>query len=881
MSWWSRLRNRGRMEDELNRELRDHVERQAAEHIRAGLSEREARRRARLELGGVEQIKEMCRDARGVRWIEETWQDLRFAVRLLIKERWFAAAAVLALGLGIGLTSTGFTVYNAMLLRGLPVDDPHRIVALTMHDANRRDQGISHLDFEDWRATATSFGGLAAYSEPTMNVGDPGMASQRIYGARVTADAFRLLGIEPLLGRDFRPVDDRPGAPSVVMLGHGIWTDRYGADPEVMGRVVRVDDAPATVIGVMPEGFAFPRWAELWQPLRLTPGFAQHTRDRRTFRAVGRLADGVSLSQARAELRAAADGLAAAYPETNAGFRSWVGAFHDQYADSAVTRSVLTALMAASVIVLLIACANATSLLLARAARRSREVDMRVSLGATRTRIVRQLLVECLVVAGLAGVLGFGLALLGTRFLSASIESLVAPFWYDFAIDGRGLAFVLATCLSTTLIFGLAPALHTSKGNGRNVGTAGAPTGTASRPAHRWMQWLVTAELALTLVLLAAAGLMTRSLLVLARADSVLDTTGVTTIALSVPEARYATADQRSSLLRTLTEQVAGSPSIASATHASAVPFAPIGTVRRELAIDGRPFNSEPPPTARVITIAGDYFEALDLRLERGRRFNERDGSDGSDGNDSVIVNRRFVDVFLANEDPLGRRIRLTPPDAPDDGAPWLTIVGVSPTVRQNMAVAAGPIAYVPYRGQPTPLLNLVVRGERGTAAAAGVVREIVGRLDPDLSLARVWTLEGLLAQTLFFPRLIGSLLAAFAWSALILSAVGLYGVTACAVTQRTQEIGVRMALGAQAHQVGWMVLRRGLVPLGVGLAIGIWGALTVGRLLETWLVETPPTEPVTLLAVTVLLGGVSVAACLRPARHAARLEPLVALRHE
>ena len=879
MSWWTRLLQRGRLEGELDNELRDHVERQVSEHVRAGMSEREARRQARLDFGGLDQVKEMCRDARGTRWLEETWQDLRFAVRPLVKERWVAAAAVLALGLGIGLTSTGFTVYDAMLRRGLPVDDPHRIVALTMRDANGRDQGISRLDLEAWRAAATSFGGLAAYSEPAMNVGDPGMATERVYGARVTANAFRLLGIEPALGRDFRPEDDRPGAPAVVMLGYDIWTSRYAADPEVVDRVVSVNATPATVIGVMPEGFAFPRWAELWQPLWLTPDLAQHARDRRTFRAVGRLGDGVSLLQARAELNAITGGLAAAYPDTNAGFRSWVGAFHDQYADSAVTRSALTALMAAAFIVLLIACANAASLVLARAARRSREVDMRVSLGATRARIVRQLVAECLVVAGLAGVLGLGLALLGARLLSASIEPLVAPYWYDFAIDRRELAFVLATCLSTVLIFGLAPALHTSKGSRRNVGTAGALTGTASHPAHRWMQWLLTAELALTLVLLAAAGLMTRSLLVLARADSVLDTTGVTTIALSVPEARYATADQRATLLRTLTERVAASPSIASATHASAVPFAPIGTLRRELTIDGRPpFDGEPPPTARVITIADAYFEALDLRLEWGRQFNERDGIAG---NDSVIVNRRFVDLFFANEDPLGRRIRLTPRDAPDDDPRWLTIVGVSPTVRQNMAVAAGPIAYVPYRGESTPLLHLVVRGERGTAAAADVVRGIVSRLDPDLPLARVWTLDGLLAQTLFFPRLIGSFLAAFAWIALVLSAVGLYGVTAYAVTQRTQEIGVRMALGAHARQVGWMIFRRGLVPLGIGFAIGIWGALTVGWLLETWLVETRPTDPVTQLAVAALLAAVSVVACLRPARRAARLDPLVALRHE
>ena len=240
MSWWTRMRNRGRIEEELDAELRDHVERQVADRIRAGMSAREARRRARLEFGGLDQVKEMCRDARGTRWLEEAWQDLRFAARLLIKERWFTAAAVLSLGLGIGLASTAFTVYNAVLVRGLPVDDPDRIMALGLRDTDgqgeSREQGISYLDFQDWRATTTSFEDIAAYSEPPMNVGDPGMATERVFGARVTANTFRLLGIEPLLGRDFRPDDDRPGAPAVVMLGHGIWANRYGADPDVLGR---------------------------------------------------------------------------------------------------------------------------------------------------------------------------------------------------------------------------------------------------------------------------------------------------------------------------------------------------------------------------------------------------------------------------------------------------------------------------------------------------------------------------------------------------------------------------------------------------------------------------------------------------------------------
>ena len=904
MSWWRRLRHRERVENELDAELRDHVERQVAEHVRSGLPEQEARRRARLEFGGLDPVKEMCRDARGTRWLEETWQDLRFAVRLLLKERWFTAAAVLALGLGIGLASTGFTVYNAMLVRGLPVDDQDRVMALAMRDADGRERRLSYLDYRDWRAEATGFSGMAAYTEPAMTVGDPELATERVSGARVTANTFRLLGVEPLLGRDFRPEDDRPGATPVVVLGHGMWTSRYGADPEVIGRVIRIDGAPATVVGVMPEGFEFPMWAELWQPLWLTPDLAGQPRDRRVFRAVGRLADGVTVAGAQSDIDAVAARLAAAYPDTNAGFRPWVDPYNEHY--NGTLRPALAALLIAAVIVLLIACANAASLLLARAARRAREVGMRVSLGATRARIVRQLLAECAVIAGAAGVLGLGLANLCARLLTMSIEPLMAPFWVVFAIDGRVLAFLTATCLSAALIFGLAPALHTSRANVRDLATAAGPAGAAGRPARRWMGWLVTAELALTLVLLAGAGLMARSLLTLARADRVIDTEGVATLQVGLPDARYPTAAQRIAFFRTLHEQVEASPSIASVTRASAIPFAPGGAARRAVAIDGRPApDGDSAPTARVVAIANDYFEALGLGLQRGRPFTDRDGTAG---NDSVIVNRRFADLLLADGAPparqpspdgsarrptdpagvravpprvLGRRIRLTPAGEAGEPGPWLTIVGVSPTVRQSMAEAPGPVAYLPYRAEPLPFLELLVRSEQGADAAARAVGQIVRGLDPDVPIGRVWTLDGVLGQTLFIPRLIGSLLGAFAWIALVLSAVGLYGVTACAVTQRTHEIGVRMALGARAGQVRWMVLRRGLAQLGAGLALGLWGALTVGRLFEAWLVDTPPTDPATQTAVAVLLAGVSVAACVWPARRAARLDPVAALRHE
>ncbi len=875
MSWWRRLRSGNRLEGELDAELRDHVERQVADHVRAGMSAREARRRARLEFGGIDQIKEMCRDARGTRWLEETWQDLRFAVRLLVKERWFAAAAVLALGLGLGISSAAFTAYSGLLLRGLPVDDQRRVTALAMRDETGGEQGVSYLDFRDWRDANGSFRGIAAYSEPPMNVSDPGMGTEQFFGARVTANAFSLLGVQPVLGRDFRPDDDRPGAPPVVLLGHGIWMMRYGANPEVLGRVIRVNDVPSTVIGVMPPGFKFPFWADLWQPLSLTPGLAEHERDRRVLRAVGRLADGVSLPRARAELDAVAAGLAQTHPDTNAGLRPRVAPFHEYFHPQ--FQPALNAVMAAAMLVLLIACANAANLQFARAARRSREVGMRVALGATRGRIVRQLLAEGGVLAGLAGVLGLGFAALAARLLSLSIAPLGAPFWIDFPVDGRVVAFLTLACLSTVPVFGLAPALHASSANVRDVSTADGRGPAAGRPERRWMAWLVTAEVALTLVLLAGAGLMARSLLTLSRADRIVNPAGMTAIQLFLPESRYPSAEQRLAFFRALDERIADVAPGLAAARASRPPFVP--APHRDLAVDGRTVAGDgAPPTVGVVTVSNDYFEKLNLGLQRGRAFTDRDGRTG---NETAIVNGLFAESFFANEDPLGRRIRLTPRNEPNDDAPWLTIIGVSPTVRQSFGAAPPiPVAYLPYRAEPLPFMQILARDERRTPAAIGAIRELVRGLDADIPL-RIYTMDVVLGNTMFPPRLIGLLLVAFAWIALILSAFGLYGVTTYAVTQRTQEIGVRMALGARASQVGWMVLRRGLAPLGIGFAIGIWGALTVGRLFESWLVDTPPTDPVTQLAVAALLGGVSVAACVWPARRAARLDPLVALRHE
>jgi putative ABC transport system permease protein len=816
------------------------------------------------------------------------WSDVQFAVRLLIKDKWFALVAIVALALGIGVNATVFTFVNAVLIRGLPISEPDRVLAIGSQDINRnRSLGTSYLDFRDWSEATKTFSGLAAYTGTTMNVSDEGRAPERYAGTYISASGFRLLGQPPILGRDFLPEDDRPGAASVVLLGNGVWKNRYGSDPAMIGRTIRINDNPSVVIGVMPDGFKFPSNADLWQPLSTITDLTTQKRNARGFQVFGHLAPNVSQEQARAEMIAIGQRLATEYSDTNKDIQPKVQTFNEQMNGGPI-RAIFLSLMGAVAFVLLIACANVANLLLARSAARAREISVRVSLGASRWRIVRQLLIESFILAIASGILGLALANVGINLFDAATQDVGKPYWIQFTMDASVIAFFAAVCLGTAIIFGLAPALHVSKTDVNEVLKEGGRSGSAGIRVRRWTGALIVAELALTVVLLAGAGFMMRNFLNLYRMDLGIETSHLSTMALALPDRKYPSLEQRLAFYERLQERLKMSGKVRAVTVASNFPMA--GGFSRRLAVDARPLAAgEQPPTVTMLTIDPRYFETVGLPLVRGRNFNDYDGAAGQE---NAIVNTRFVQMHFPNEDPIGRRITLSMDLAggapPTGGIPQsltATIVGIAPNIRQRnfQEAETDPIAYLPFRVDPRGFMTLMARSDGDPAAVVPILREEVRAIDPDLPLFNARTMDQNLAQARWPFRIFGTMFAVFAFIALMLSAVGLYAITAYSVTQRTQEIGVRTALGAQSTQVMWLFVRRAAVHLAIGLTIGIAGAFGVGQIFQSsqLLIQTSPRDPITIGTIALLLALVAVAASLWPARRATKLDPVIALRRE
>jgi putative ABC transport system permease protein len=888
MTLWHRLLRGRAVEHELDAELRDHIERQVADSVRSGLSESEARRQVGLALGGLDQIKEACRDVRRSPVLADLGADLRFAWRTLAKDRWFTVGAVLTLALAMGVANTTFILTYATLMRDLPFERPERVAIVRTLDGRGREGGVSYPDFEDFRRDARVFdGAAAAFTSGTISLGRDGAVPEQFDGLYVSADTFAVLRVKPALGRDFSVADDRPGAEAVVIIGSDVWKSRYGASRDVLGRKVSVNGTtPATIIGVMPDGFNYVDFTGVWLPLSQMPGSMRQRRDVRALFMIGRLPDRIGFDAVRAGLSSVAANLAVTYPDTNKDVRPLVDSHYYAYnAGGTVTENPLPLLVAA--FVLLIASANLANLLLARAAYRSREIAIRVALGATRWRIVRQLLIESLALGFVAWVLAVAFSWLALK-LSASQLSNGLPYWH-LKMDLPLLGMLAAVALVTTGLFGMAPALYASR-RGTADGLKEGGRLSASPKTRRWTHALLIGQFAMTLALLNGAGLTANTFFKFHALDRNVQTKDVITTFIRLPPERYATREQRVAFHEQLRARLLAVPGITASTIASAPPFA--GTGRRPLtAVDGRPV-SDPPPNVMTVVVDPPYFHTLVRGLVLGESFSELDGTAG---HEAAIINQRFADVYLGAGSPIGRHVELRPPQprtpqqsartldmASDYTAPPVpvTIIGLSPDIRQGQGDAV-PMVYLPFRAEAPAGVTLIVRGSGGSARLESAARRAADAIDPDLALGVVRTLEELrdrstspaAGSALQFAR-VGGL-------ALVLSGVGLYSAMAYAIRRRRREIAIRMALGAQATHVRWLFLRTGAWVVVGGLVLGVPASLAVGGLLQANVVRTDARDLVTFIVTVAVLVTVALVASVVPARRATRIEPTTVLRIE
>jgi putative ABC transport system permease protein len=869
---WMRRRNRDR---EFSAELQSHLDMHISDNMRAGMPPDEARRQALIALGGMEQTRERYRDASMFRWIDALLKDIQFGFRTMRRSAGFAMLAIVTLAVGIAATNTAFTIMNTVLIRDLPFEQPDQVVAIGMTNSGGDLSDLSYADFKDWERSTRSFAGIAAIRTMTMNVSDDDRAPERLLGSYVSAQTFQLLRIRPALGRDFAADEDREGGPPVVILSHRVWRDRYASNSAILGRSIRINSRPATVVGVMPEGMEFPTNSAAWQPLAMMRGLTSQPRDARTLGAFGRLADGVSEAQAAAELNALAAVLARDFPQTNSGTRARVERFRPGI--GAPWFVIFGALMSAVGLLLLVSCANVANLLLSRSVRRSREVAIRASLGATRARIVRQLLIESVMLAAAAGLVALPASAAAMRLFVSYIDEIGNPFWMNFSMDAGVFAFLCAVCLGTGIVFGLAPALHLSRsGAGDMLRQSSGRTATAGKWTRGWSGTLVVAEVVLTLILLAGAVSMMRFASAESNVRREIDTSRILTMTLRLPTETYADAPDRTAFYRRLEEQLAPIRSISAVTVAGVPPL--LRQSSRELSLDGRiPIKGERLPMVDVVNVGARYFETIGLRALRGRALTEDDGTPGRQG---AVVDQRFVDRFFSTSDPLGTTVTLLV----NGGSPSrMTVVGIVPPLRQSYVTEIRPVVYLPFIDDPLPNMTLIarLRTESDAPAVATTLREEVRALDSDLPLYDVRTLDEVLSWSLWVNRIFGGMFAIFAGIAVLIATVGIYGVVAYTMTQRTQEIGIRMALGASRGRLWWVMMRTKIAQVAIGLGLGLAAAFALLGLMGGLLVGRFGQDPLTLAVSAGFLLIVSVISMLWPVWRATSRSPVVALRYE
>jgi putative ABC transport system permease protein len=813
-------------------------------------------------------------------------QDLRYGLRMLARSPGFTATAALTLALGIGANTAIFSVVNAVLLRPLPFPQSERImrvVSVRTRDI-AADDNVSYPDFLDWRAQNHVFEEMAVFRTDSTTLTGQGEPAN-LTDAVVSADLFSLLGVKPELGRAFLPEDDKPGAAlggDAVILGHRLWERRFGADRDIVGRTIRLDNRPFTVVGVMPAGFQFPiqgapidLWKTIAVDLEASPGEKSmgSQRGAHYLDAIARLKPNVARAQAQAEMSAIVSSLNKQFPE-NAPRAARIVPEIDRLVDD--VRPALLVLLAAVGCVLLIACANVANLLLARATTRQREMAIRGALGAARARVIRQLFTESTLLALLGGALGALLALWGADSLVRLIPQDV-PRLAEIGLDRRVLLFTTALSLLTGLLFGLAPAVEASKSDLTESLKEGGRGSSEGRHRNRLRSLLVVTEVAVALVLLVGAGLLIQSFRRLQRVDPGFNPHDVLTFKLSLPDTQYSAARQ----LDFLQQLIARLDRLPGVRSSSAVLPLPLSTdeIDTLFGIEGRPVAEADRPRTSYSWVEPEYFRTMGIPLRAGRDFTALDDLRATP---VVIIDETLARRFFPHQNPLGQRIKPGIGNGYKDGPPLREIVGVVGDVKQT-SLQGEPISgvYVPLAQSPGMSLTAVVRADVEPRSLVSAVRKEVAAMDRDLPVYEVKTLDDYLAASVAEPHFNTLLLGVFAGLALALAAVGLYGVVSYSVTQRTHEIGVRMALGAERYDVLRLVVRQGLLLVLAGVAIGLAAALALTRLMSSLLYGVRPTDPATFAFVSLILAGVALLASYIPARRAAKVDPMVALRYE
>ncbi|HEY0007020.1 MAG TPA: ABC transporter permease [Pyrinomonadaceae bacterium] len=818
--------------------------------------------------------------------MENIWQDLRFGLRMFLKSPALTAIAILALALGVGANSAIFSIVNAILLRPLNYENPERLVMVWERNDKKGYGEIptSLPNFVDLRDSNKVFEGMGAFTDSSFNL-TGGDQPEKVTGLRVTASLFSLLGTKPLKGRVFLAEEDQPEAARVLILSHGLWQRSFGANPNLVGQNVSLNGESYTVVGVMPPGFKLPPsftatiassqytmpHADLWVPLKTDA--IPMLREVRALYMLGRLKPGVTPEAAKAEMSVIARRLQQEYPATDADMEVSVIPLQKQVTGD--IRMALIVLLGAVGCVLLIACANVANLLLAKATGRQKEMAIRIALGATRLRIIRQLLTESALLGICGGLLGLLLAFWGVRQLIAFSPPNVSRL-SDVRIDGRVLVFTLLVSLLTALIFGLAPALQASKSDLNETLKEGGRSNSGGSRQNLLRSLLVIAEVALALVLLITSGLMLKSFIRLQHVNPGFNAENLITLELLLPDNKYGEKPQQVAFQQQLTQRIGSIPGLQSAATVDNLPFSG-NESNFSMTIEARPApNASERPRAFHRTVSPQYFQTMGIPLRQGRFFTD---SDTADTPGVAIINETAARRFWPNEDPIGKRFKQGRAESKN---PWLTIVGIVGAVSHTaLEVGSQPEVYLPFAQNPATTISLVARTNSDPRTFTASVRREVSALDKDLPVSNIKFMDEIVSGSVSQPRLYTMLLGIFAGLALILATIGIYGVMAYSVTQRTHEIGIRMALGARPRDVLRLIIRQGMFLALTGIFLGLLVSLALTRVMASLLYGVSATDPVTFTAISLLLALVTLVACFIPARRATRVDPMIALRYE